>query len=181
MKNISSKQNNLIFFSKIVSTVFFIGYFPLRGGGSWAALLCLLYFILSKIILVDIYNISQDVFFIINLLSLLLYLPLGIFTINRSISKENPDPHHVVFDEWVGMWIPIIFLDYSLLLLIISFFVFRFFDIFKPWPINKFEKLPIAYGVLGDDIIAGIFTYFTVLILSVLGLVGLIGKLFSFI
>jgi len=103
MKNIS--------FSKIVSTVFFIGYFPLRGGGSWAALLCLIYFILSKIILIDIFNISQNIFFIINLLLLLFYLPLGFFTINNSISKENPDPHHVVFDEWVGMWIPIIFLE----------------------------------------------------------------------
>ena len=158
MKNIS--------FSKIVSTVFFIGYFPLRGGGSWAALLCLIYFILSKIILIDIINISQNIFFIINLLLLLFYLPLGFFTINNSISKENPDPHHVVFDEWVGMWIPIIFLEFNFILLIISFFVFRFFDIFKPWPINKFEKLPIAYGVLGDDIIAGIFTYITVIILT---------------
>ena len=158
MKNIS--------FSKIVSTVFFIGYFPLRGGGSWAALLCLIYFILSKIILIDIFNISQNIFFIINLLLLLFYLPLGFFTINNSISKENADPHHVVFDEWVGMWIPIIFLEFNFILLIISFFVFRFFDIFKPWPINKFEKLPIAYGVLGDDIIAGIFTYITVIILT---------------
>jgi phosphatidylglycerophosphatase A len=125
-----------------------------------------MYFIFSKIFLIDIINISQNIFFIINLLLLLLYLPLGFFTINNSISEENPDPHHVVFDEWVGMWIPIIFLDYNYTLLIISFFVFRFFDIFKPWPINKFEKLPIAYGVLGDDIIAGIFTYFTVLILT---------------
>lgn len=158
MKNIS--------FSQIVSTVLFIGYFPLRGGGSWAALLCLMYFIFSKIFLIDIINISQNIFFIINLLLLLLYLPLGFFTINNSISEENPDPHHVVFDEWVGMWIPIIFLEFNFTLLIISFFVFRFFDIFKPWPINKFEKLPIAYGVLGDDIIAGIFTYFTVLILT---------------
>ena len=65
-----------------------------------------------------------------------------------------------------GAYVLKIPLEFNFTLLIISFFVFRFFDIFKPWPINKFEKLPIAYGVLGDDIIAGIFTYITVVILT---------------
>ena len=159
-------KKNTNYFSNLVSTVFFIGYFPLRGGGSWAALLCLIFFIFSKYLLVDIYDLSKNVFLIINLVILLFYLPLGIFTINRTITKENPDPHHVVFDEWVGMWIPIIFINFNFYALILSFFIFRFFDIFKPYPINKFEKLPKAYGVLGDDIIAGIFTLVIMLVLQ---------------
>ena len=60
------------------------------------------------------------------------------------------------------------FINYTNLnfvLILISFLIFRLFDIFKPWPINKFEKLPHAYGVLGDDIIAGIFTLFSMLII----------------
>ena len=93
-------------------------------------------------------------------------LPLGIFTINRSISKDDPDPHHVVFDEWVGMYIPIVILEYNLFAFILAFFIFRFFDIFKPYPINKFEDLPKAYGVLGDDIVAGVFTLIFVIIIE---------------
>tara|TARA_B100001250_G_scaffold22606_2_gene19009 strand:+ start:11410 stop:11742 length:333 start_codon:yes stop_codon:yes gene_type:complete len=101
-----------------------------------------------------------------NLVMLILYLPLGIFTINRTITKENPDPHHVVFDEWVGMFIPMMFIEFNFVALVLSFFIFRFFDIFKPFPINKFEKLPKAYGVLGDDIIAGIFTLICILVIE---------------
>lgn len=160
-------KKNTNYFSNLVSTVFFIGYFPLRGGGSWAALLCLIFFIFSKYLLVDIYDLSKNVFLIINLVILLFYLPLGIFTINRTITKENPDPHHVVFDEWVGMFIPMMFIDFNFIALLVSFFIFRFFDIFKPFPINLFEKLPKAYGVLGDDIIAGIFTLICIMIIQI--------------
>lgn len=161
----NNKNYNSI--SNLISTVFFIGYFPLRGGGSWAALVCLIYFIFSKYLLVDIFDISKNIFFVVNLITLLVYLPIGIFTINRTITKDNPDPHHVVFDEWVGMFLPIIFLDFNFIALLLSFFIFRFFDIFKPFPINLFEKLPRAYGVLGDDIIAGIFTLICVLIIQI--------------
>ncbi|MBL06906.1 MAG: hypothetical protein CL773_03485 [Chloroflexi bacterium] len=153
-------------FSNLISTVFFIGYFPLRGGGSWAALFCLILFMISKLILIDFLEISQTNFLIINLVILVAYIPIGIYTINRTITVENPDPHHVVFDEWVGMFIPIIFIEYNIIALVTSFFIFRFFDIFKPFPINKFEELPKAYGVLGDDIIAGIFTLIFMLILQ---------------
>ena len=153
-------------FSKLVSSVFYIGYFPLRGGGSWAALFCLIYFILLRYLLVDFFDLSENLFLIINLIILIINLPLGIFTINRSISKDDPDPHHVVFDEWVGMYIPIVILEYNLFAFILAFFIFRFFDIFKPYPINKFEYLPKAYGVLGDDIVAGVFTLIFVLIIE---------------
>ena len=153
-------------FSHFISTVFFIGYFPLRGGGSWAALFCLIIFILSKLIFIDFLELRQVSFLIINLVILIAYIPIGIYTINRTITEENPDPHHVVFDEWVGMFIPIIFIEYNIIAIIISFFIFRFFDIFKPFPINKFEELPRAYGVLGDDVIAGIFTLLVMIILQ---------------
>ena len=146
-------------FSKLVSSVFYIGYFPLRGGGSWAALFCLIYFILLRYLLVDFFDFSENLFLIINLIILILYLPLGMITINRSISN-------VVFDEWVGMYIPIVILEYNLFAFILAFFIFRFFDIFKPYPINKFEDLPKAYGVLGDDIVAGVFTLIFVVIIE---------------
>ena len=158
-----SKTNS---FSKIISSVFYVGYFPLRGGGSWAALLCLVYFILFRLFLVDFLNIAENLFFILNVLLLFLHVPLSIFTINRSISEKDPDPHHVVIDEWVGMYIPLVFLEFNLFALVLGFFIFRFFDIFKPYPINKIEDLPGSYGGLGDDVVAGIFTFIFVFIIQ---------------
>ena len=112
------------------------------------------------------FKVAVDVFLV--LFAVLSFTFVGFFSIKKTTTIEDPDPHHIVIDEWVGMWIPLMFINYNYLnfvLILISFFIFRLFDIFKPWPINKFEKLPHAYGVLGDDIIAGIFTLFCMLII----------------
>ena len=58
------------------------------------------------------------------------------------------------------------FLEFNLFALVLGFFIFRFFDIFKPYPINKIEDLPGSYGVLGDDVVAGIFTFIFVFIIQ---------------
>ena len=152
----------------MISTVLGIGFFPLRGGGSWAALLCVLFFILFKLLMIDLLNLSKELFFVLNVIFLFMVTFIGFISIKKTTTIEDPDPHHIVIDEWVGMWIPLMFINYNNLnfvLILISFLIFRLFDIFKPWPINKFEKLPHAYGVLGDDIIAGIFTLFCMLII----------------
>ena len=152
----------------MISTVMGIGFFPLRGGGSWAALVCVLFFILFKLLMIDLFNLSKELFFGLNVIFLFIFTFIGFFSIKKTTTIEDPDPHHIVIDEWVGMWIPLMFINYNYLnfvLILISFLIFRLFDIFKPWPINKFEKLPHAYGVLGDDIIAGIFTLFCMLII----------------
>ena len=145
--------------------------FPLKGGGSWAALLCVLFFILFKLLMIDLLNLSKELFFVLNVIFLFMVTFIGFISIKKTTTIEDPDPHHIVIDEWVGMWIPLMFINYNNLnfvLILISFLIFRLFDIFKPWPINKFEKLPHAYGVLGDDIIAGIFTLFCMLIIIIL-------------
>jgi phosphatidylglycerophosphatase A len=40
---------------------------------------------------------------------------------------------------------------------LLGFLLFRFFDILKPWPIRKFEKLPKGWGILSDDLLAGVY------------------------
>ena len=82
------------------------------------------------------------------------------------------DDPHIVWDEWVGMWVsllPILWLHFyddallqghqlSLLLLYFAAFVaFRFFDILKPFPINWVDKnVSGGFGILIDDILAGL-------------------------
>lgn len=82
------------------------------------------------------------------------------------------DDPHIVWDEWVGMWVsllPILWLHFyddallqghqlSLLLLYFAAFVaFRFFDILKPFPIKWVDKnVSGGFGILIDDILAGL-------------------------
>lgn len=64
----------------------------------------------------------------------------------------------IVIDEVAGMWIALVPTALSIPYVIAAFVLFRFFDIFKPWPISWADKkLPGAFGVMADDIIAGIF------------------------
>jgi phosphatidylglycerophosphatase A len=71
------------------------------------------------------------------------------------------DPSECVLDEVAGQWFalfPIAFYvrgsDWRLYG--IAFLLFRLFDIFKPWPISAAEKLPGGFGVMMDDVVAGL-------------------------
>ncbi|MBN1362452.1 MAG: phosphatidylglycerophosphatase A [Sedimentisphaerales bacterium] len=77
------------------------------------------------------------------------------------------DPGEVVVDEVAGQAVtflplgPLLSADLSLgqggLLALLGFLLFRAFDIVKPWPIRKLESLPAGWGVLADDLLAGVF------------------------
>jgi phosphatidylglycerophosphatase A len=68
------------------------------------------------------------------------------------------DPGQVVIDELLGQWTSLLFLSSaSSWLLGAAFFLFRIFDIIKPWPIRSSEQwLPGGYGVMIDDLLAGL-------------------------
>ena len=63
-----------------------------------------------------------------------------------------------------------IFIPNSFLGLLLSFLLFRFFDITKLYPVNKAEKIPGAIGVLADDIVAGLMTAGIMIFLIIFGI-----------
>lgn len=67
------------------------------------------------------------------------------------------DPGHVVYDEIVAFFLVFLFAPVTLMTAVAGFLWFRLFDILKPWPIRHFEKLPGGWGILADDLIAGLF------------------------
>ncbi len=84
---------------------------------------------------------------------------VGLVTSTKVINLTGEeDPEEVVIDEIAGYMACFIFVEPSLKTYVIAFVLFRIFDIFKPFPINLFEKLPGAYGVMLDDIVAGLIT-----------------------
>lgn len=135
-------------FAKIISTFFGLGYFPLAPG-TWGTLgAFLLWFLflrhmglISYIILVSIFSV------------------IGIYVSDiaeKNIFKEHDSPH-IVVDEAAGFFISMIGVSTSLYWGLIGFVLFRLFDIWKPYPINKTQDLPGGYGIMVDDIVAGIY------------------------
>jgi phosphatidylglycerophosphatase A len=84
------------------------------------------------------------------------------------LKNKIHDPSEIIIDEFLGQLIsltPILFLNIFKLekvnlfeLMVLSFLLFRFFDIFKPWPIYIVDKLRTSLSILLDDVIAGIFS-----------------------
>jgi phosphatidylglycerophosphatase A len=76
------------------------------------------------------------------------------------VAKENnlDDPQIVVVDEVVGQWLTIAgatTLNWKSW--VAAFVLFRLFDIGKPWPVNRLERLPGGLGIVADDAMAGIY------------------------
>ena len=85
---------------------------------------------------------------------------MGIFVCSQ-ISDDDEDPKSFVWDEFVGMWIscvPLLFIDKEIYLLLLAFFIFRFFDIYKPLGIKSLDSSSGAFYVMVDDVIAGIYS-----------------------
>ncbi|MCK5179326.1 MAG: phosphatidylglycerophosphatase A [Candidatus Omnitrophica bacterium] len=68
------------------------------------------------------------------------------------------DPGCIVIDEVAGIMVAFFLLPLTLPVVITAFFLFRAFDMFKIYPVNKFEEMKGATGVMMDDLIAGLYT-----------------------
>jgi phosphatidylglycerophosphatase A len=67
------------------------------------------------------------------------------------------DPGAAVVDEIVGMWLSLLFLPFTPATAIAGFVLFRVLDVFKPWPARQLESLPGGWGIMTDDVMAGIY------------------------
>ena len=89
------------------------------------------------------------------ILIITLLLAISYYAISKYlIAKKSKDPKEIIIDEFIGQFIALIFIPDTILGLLVSFLLFRFFDITKLYPINKAEKIPGAIGVLADDVVA---------------------------
>jgi len=81
---------------------------------------------------------------------------LGIWATDYIDSEDDHDPKRGVVDEWVGVWVTMLFIPVTIPWVIAAFLVFRAFDILKPLGVRKLEALPGGVGIMLDDIGAGI-------------------------
>jgi phosphatidylglycerophosphatase A len=73
-------------------------------------------------------------------------------------SEHGSDPSIVVMDEMVGMWVSLLWVPKSLVAVVCCFLLFRLLDILKPEPARTLERLPGGWGIMLDDVVAGVYT-----------------------
>jgi phosphatidylglycerophosphatase A len=77
------------------------------------------------------------------------------------VARESgrKDPGHVVIDEVAGQLFALIALPATPAFAVLGLVFFRFFDILKPWPIRRLERLPEGTGIMLDDVAAGLLAF----------------------
>ena len=117
----------------------------------------------------------NTLYLIISIFTLFIFSVYSIDVYKNSFSET--DAKEIVIDEFIGLSIPILTiygfleknnLNHFILYAFFSFILFRIFDIWKPYPINKVDKeLKNGFGVMLDDIIAGVYSIIILLIIFV--------------
>jgi phosphatidylglycerophosphatase A len=82
---------------------------------------------------------------------------IGVRAATEAESLWGHDAGRIVIDEIVGMWVALLFLPRTVWILVPGFFIFRIFDIVKPFPAYRSQRLKAGWGVMVDDVIAGIY------------------------
>ena len=129
------------------------GLVPIAPGTAGSLAAVAIYWLLTLLIPTDNPAAQQGL-----LLALIIAgFPLGVWACGLLSSANNPDPGWAVWDEFVGMWLACLLLPPTWYWLLAAFILFRLFDILKPWPAGRLEKLPGGWGIMADDVAAGLY------------------------
>jgi phosphatidylglycerophosphatase A len=99
-------------------------------------------------------------------------LVLGARAAGQMEAYYGPDPAEVTIDEVVGQWITLLFLPVSTPLLIAGFFLFRIFDIVKPYPARRIDRHRGGWPIMLDDVVAGIYANLVLQAAVMMGIFG---------
>ncbi|MFZ5629822.1 MAG: phosphatidylglycerophosphatase A [Spirochaetota bacterium] len=143
---------------EFVSTGFFSGYLP-KAPGTWGSLLAVLIFAITAKLL------PNDGLWHIGSLAVSWWaLLLGIATTAAGIYASGilaqewreDDPGEVVIDEFAGIFFAVSLVTPDWVGLAAAFAFFRLFDVWKPGPIHSLQDMPGGYGIVLDDVLAGL-------------------------
>ena len=140
-------------FVRLLATGFFSGHAPFAPGTAGSAVGLSIYFIPG-----------MESPILLSAAAFLVFL-LGVGVSTAMAKQLGDDPSVVVIDEIVGMWISLILLPKSFIVALLAFLLFRIFDIFKPPPARQMERLRHGWGIMLDDVVAGVYANVCVRIL----------------
>lgn len=129
----------------LLATCFGIGYFPVAPGTVASIVAAGAWYLLPAL--------QQPQL----LLPLTLFAALaGIWAGGEMEKTLGEDPSAVVIDEVAGQWVALLFLPSSLVAVLLALFFFRLYDIWKPGPVDAAQRLPGGWGIMADDLLAGL-------------------------
>ena len=142
---------------KSISTCFGLGYIsPLPGT------------LTSFLTVIIIWTIQTYLSLEVTMLFILFVTLIGYISVEKNTDNKN-DPQEIVIDEFIGQSLVLVLLPLTYQNYILGFIFFRFFDIYKPMPINYFEeKYQNAFGVIFDDIIAAGYALLAIYIINII-------------
>lgn len=144
-----------------IASCFGIGHLP-KAPGTWASL-----YTAAIAYLLQVYIGTSALFVFFTAACLLSIWSADIILKNN---PDDPDPSWIVIDEVAGQSFVFFYLFLSNVgFAAVAFLLFRAFDIFKPWPISWVDKkFPNTFGVLADDVLAGIISGFLLFLFQVI-------------
>ena len=155
--------------SHLFATLFGIGLLPLAPG-TWGSLIGLILFLYTGVYL----SISQELFYFLLLFIISLSFIVCYFA-TKGLDANEKDQKSIVIDELAGVWLAftpvagVIMMKEFLIYSFLAFIFFRIFDIWKPYPINIVDReIKNYFGVVLDDLIAGIYAAIIVILISYL-------------
>jgi len=129
----------------LTATFFGAGYFPFAPGTFASFEAALLYAFLGRRI--------PPLPYLLILAALFLLGTVAADVFARLLKQKDPRP--IVIDEIVGQGIALFSAPAGWGWIAGGFILFRLFDVLKPWPIRKLERLPGGWGIMADDVAAG--------------------------
>ena len=132
--------------ARFIATVLYAGYCPVAPGTAGSAIAAACYWLLPEM--------ETRVY----LLFLIVLILVGVWASFLAEKTYGHDASVIVIDEFTGVFVSLFLLPKAWLLIMAGFFVFRFFDILKPYPLRLAERLKGGWGVMADDVLAGIYT-----------------------
>lgn len=138
-------------FAWLIATFFGVGHLQ-PGSGTWAAAItAIAWWAAAR-------NLSSDWLLPISILAASTVTLIGIAP-STVVARESgvKDPGFVVIDEVAGQLIAMIAVPLNWKYLLASFILFRSFDIVKPFPLRRLERLPAGTGIMMDDVGAGLY------------------------
>ncbi len=146
------KKTSVVRLAEFIATGFYSGRSPVAPGTAGSAAAMLLLWILSLVVPFSVLG----VFYLAVVLTIVGTWAANVVCAHR-VFGDDVDPSPVVIDEFAGYAFSIMGLVPGFKSFFIAFLCFRFFDVLKPTPIHNLEKLPAGYGIMFDDVLAGVF------------------------
>jgi phosphatidylglycerophosphatase A len=138
--------------ARVYATGLGTGFFPVAPGTAGSLLAVALYAAVPALPLG-----SEGTPGVVPILFVLALTLLGVPASRWGEEEFGEDGGPIVIDEVVGQWITLMFLPPTPLVLVAGFLLFRAFDIFKPWPAGRSQAWVGGWGVMADDVFAGVY------------------------